>query len=183
MHDAAPAVIPLPDGTEVRMRGSADRIDQCADGRLVVTDHKTGSATPYRDISDADPTGGGSKLQLPAYAAAALLHAGLDRNTPVIAEYGFMGREDFKRISTTVGPHNWPVVGATLQHIVNGIRSGLFVARPEKSQFRLTFTPCEYCDPDHLGTADAWRRFVHKAADPRVAALLGLQTEPEVDHG
>jgi ATP-dependent helicase/DNAse subunit B len=39
LHDAPPAVIQLPDGTEVRMRGSADRIDQCADGRLVVTDH------------------------------------------------------------------------------------------------------------------------------------------------
>ena len=180
MYESPPAVIQLPDGTEVRLRGSADRIDQCADGRLVVTDHKTGSAAPYRDISDADPTGGGSKLQLPAYAAAALLHAGLDRDTPVVAEYGFMGREGFKRISTTIGPQNWPVVGAVLQHIVNGIRSGLFVARPEKSQFRLTFTPCEYCDPDHLGTADAWRRFSHKSADPRVIALLGLSVDTDV---
>jgi RecB family exonuclease len=179
MYESPPAVIQLPDGTEVRLRGSADRIDQCADGRLVVTDHKTGSAIPYRDISDTDPTGGGSKLQLPAYAAAALLHAGLDRDTPVIAEYGFMGRESFKRISTTISPQNWPIVGAVLQHIVNGIRSGLFVARPEKSQFRLTFTPCEYCDPDHLGTAEAWRRFSHKSADPRVIALLGLQLESE----
>lgn len=179
--DQPPATIPLTDGRALHLRGSVDRIDRCADGRLVVTDHKTGSASPYRDISDLDPTGGGSKFQLPAYAAAALVRTGEPATTPVVAEYGFMAREQFRRVGATVGPHNWPAVSAALQHVVDGIESGLFVALPQRSQFRLSFVPCEYCDPDHLGTAEAWRRFVHKLADPRVTALLGLDEPGEGD--
>ncbi len=177
--DVAPATIRLTDGSEVRLRGSVDRIDRCADGRLVVTDHKTGSAGSYRDITDDDPTADGTKLQLPAYAAAALSLTGLPASTPVIAEYGFLGREHFRRVGTEVGPRNWAQVASALERILTGIRSGLFVAVPEKSQFRLSFTPCEWCDPDHLGTAEEWRRFERKSADPRVRALLRLDGATE----
>ncbi len=173
---AEPAVIELRDGTPVRLSGSVDRIDRCADGSLVVTDHKTGSASSFRDITDTDPTAGGTKLQLPAYAAAALQLTGLTQQTPVIAEYGFMGREHFKRVTSVVGPQNWPEVSDAFERILAGIRSGLFVALPEKSQFRLSFTKCEYCDPDHLGTSELWTEFERKLADPRVTALLGLDT-------
>lgn len=181
--DIAPAALTLTDGTVVRLRGSVDRIDRCADGRMVVTDHKTGSSTSYRDITDLDPTAGGSKLQLPAYAAAALA---LDAEggtaegdttlvgRPVIAEYGFFGKGKYARVTATIDANAWPQVTSALQHIVDGIRSGVFVARPEKSQFRLSFVPCEYCDPDHLGTAERWTQFERKLADPRVAALLGI---------
>ena len=171
--DAPPAVIELADGTEVQLRGSVDRIDRCADGSLVVTDHKTGGAGSYKDITDLDPTAGGTKLQLPAYAAAALAMAGESAGTPVIAEYGFFGKADFKRITCRIGTQAWPQVATQLQRILDGIRSGVFVARPEKSQFRLSFVPCEYCDPDHLGTAERWSEFERKLADPRVAGLLG----------
>ncbi len=170
---APPAVIQLADGTGVQLRGSVDRIDRCGDGSLVVTDHKTGSAGSFRDITDLDPTAGGTKLQLPAYAAAALAMAGEDARTPVIAEYGFFGKADFKRVTCRIGTEAWPQVATALQRILDGIRSGVFVARPEKSQFRLSFVPCEYCDPDHLGTAERWSEFERKAADPRVADLLG----------
>ena len=175
--DTAPAVITLADGTEVAMRGSVDRIDRCADGSLVVTDHKTGSSRTYSDISDADPTAGGTKFQLPAYAAAALGIAGEPLTTPVIAEYGFFGREKYNRVTCTIGPSSWLAVTSTLQHVLEGIRSGVFVARPEKSQFRLGFVQCEYCDPDHLGTAERWEEFERKQADPRVAALFGIADE------
>lgn len=176
--DASPAVITLADGTEVSLRGSVDRIDRCADGSLVVTDHKTGSATSYRDITDVDPTAGGTKFQMPAYAAAALAlvrgdTASAGHDTPVIAEYSFFGRSDYQRVTCTIGPDAWPQVTNALDRIMQGIRSGVFVARPEKSQFRLSFVPCEYCDPDHLGTAERWSQFERKLADPRVAALLG----------
>lgn len=180
--DTTSATITLPDGTQVALRGSVDRIDRCADGSLVVTDHKTGGAGSYRDITDADPTAGGTKFQLPAYAAAALGITDEPRSTPVIAEYGFFGREDFRRVSCTIGPEAWPQVTGALQHILDGIRSGVFVARPEKSQFRLSFVPCEYCDPDHLGTAERWTEFERKLADPRVVALFG-QAEEEPSNG
>lgn len=175
--DGSPALITLADGTQVSLRGSVDRIDRCADGSLVVTDHKTGSASSYRDITDADPTAGGTKFQLPAYAAAALALVGDETtaaDTAVIAEYGFFGRGDYQRVTCTIDPDAWPQVTTALERILHGIRSGVFVARPEKSQFRLSFVPCEYCDPDHLGTAERWSQFERKLADPRVAALLGI---------
>jgi hypothetical protein len=182
--DGPPALTALADGSMLRWRGQVDRIDRCADGRLVVTDHKTGRATGYRAITDDDPTAGGTKVQLPAYAAAALAYAEEPNTTPVIAEYGFFGKAKYQRTTVQIGPKSWPQVQRAIEHIISGIRSGLFVARPEKSQFKLSFTPCEYCDPDHLGTADAWRRFERKLADPRVAALLGLASadrEGDVD--
>jgi ATP-dependent helicase/nuclease subunit B len=179
--DTASAVITLPGGTQVALRGSVDRIDRCADGSLVVTDHKTGGSRSYRDITDDDPTAGGTKFQLPAYAAAALGITGEPLTTPVIAEYGFFGKESYERVTCTIGPSSWPTVTGMLQHILDGIRSGVFVARPDKSQFRLSFVPCEYCDPDHLGTAERWEEFERKQADPRVAALLGLTTEDATD--
>ena len=168
-----PAVIELPDGTVVRLAGSVDRIDRCDDGTLVVTDHKTGGADSFRDITDTDPTAGGTKLQLPAYAAAAVAFAGAGAIPPVVAEYAFLGKADYKRVTSHIGESAWPKVYDALQHVLDGIRSGVFVARPEKSQFRLSFVPCEYCDPDHLGTAERWTQFERKLADPRVAGLLG----------
>jgi len=180
--DVPPAELTLNDGTVVRMRGSVDRIDRCADGSLVVTDHKTGRPAGFTDITNLDPTAGGTKLQLPAYAAAALaLDAeqlgGAEREPSVIAEYGFFGKGDYSRVTATIGAEAWQQVTTTLQHIVDGIRSGVFVARPEKSQFRLSFVSCEYCDPDHLGTAERWTQFERKLADPRVAALFGIAFE------
>ena len=31
---------------------------------------------------------------------------------------------------------------------------------------------CEYCDPDHLGTAERFEELVRKSADPRLAAFF-----------
>jgi len=171
-----PAEIPLADGTVLLFRGSVDRIDRCADGRLVVTDHKTGSSGHYRDISDADPTAGGTRFQLPAYAAAARALVGLPAHAPVLAEYGFLATGNYARVGCTVDGANLPVVQERLGQVVDGIRSALFVGRPEKAQYRLSFVRCPYCDPDGLGTADRWAEFERKVHDPRVAALLGLDT-------
>jgi len=182
--DVPPAELTLDDGTIVRLRGSVDRIDRCADGSVVVTDHKTGRPEGFRDITSVDPTAGGTKLQLPAYAAAALAldaqELGEARGEPaVIAEYGFFGKGKYSRVTATIGAAAWPKVNAELQHIIDGMRSGVFVARPEKSQFRLSFVTCEYCDPDHLGTAERWTQFERKLADPRVAALFGIGDETD----
>jgi len=168
-----PAAITLPDGSELRLRGTIDRIDRCADGTLVVTDHKTGKADSFRDVSDADPTAGGTKLQLPAYGAAALAIAGLPPGSPVHAEYGFLAVGNYTRKGADLTPETWQSVGVVLQRIAAGIRSGLFVARPEKSQFRLSYVSCEYCDPDHLGTAELWGEFERKQSDPCLTSVLG----------
>ena len=169
-HDAA--VIRLADGTEVRMRGSIDRIDQCADGSLVVTDHKTGRAKKYRGISDDDPTLGGTKFQLAGYAAAALALTDAPAGTSVLAEYSFFANEKHDRVTARIDAASWAPIAAELARVVGHIRSGLFVALPEKSQFRRSWVSCPYCDPDHLGTAEKWTEFERKARDPRVAELI-----------
>ncbi len=172
--DDAPAAITLPHGTELRLRGTVDRIDICSDGVLVVTDHKTGGSSSYKEVSDDDPTAGGSKLQLPAYGVAALALAGQPPRSEVRAEYGFLGTGKYERIGAVLTPQVWDQVGVVLQHISEGIQSGLFIALPEKSQFRISgYNPCEYCDPDHLGTAEVWAEFDRKQRDPRLVAVLG----------
>ncbi len=176
--EVAPAELRLADGVIVRLRGSVDRIDRCRDGSFVVTDHKTGKPDSFRGITSADPTAAGTKLQLPAYAAAALAREasiGATGHRPaVMAEYGFFGKGKYARVTATIDDDSWPQVTDALQHIIEGIRSGVFVARPEKSQFRVGYVKCEYCDPDHLGTAERWTEFERKQADPRVIALLRL---------
>ena len=175
------ATIDLGDGTALRFRGSIDRVDRCADGRLVVTDHKTGSDSHYRDITEADPTAGGSRLQLVVYAAAARAVTDVGPDTPVLAEYSFLGRGGFKRIGVTMDASNQPAAQAAVAGIVHGIRSRLFVALPEKAQYQLSWVRCPWCDPDGLGTAERWQEFERKQADPRVAALLGLDTDAATD--
>ena len=178
--DDSPVNIALPDGSELHLRGTVDRIDRLADGTLVVTDHKTGKSDRFKDVSDADPTAGGSKLQLPAYGAAALAMNGLAAGSPVHAEYGFLARGGYERIGAAFTEQTWQSVGDVLQTITEGIRSGLFIARPEKSQFRLAgYVSCEYCDPDHLGTAELWAEFERKQHDPRLLPVLGVVENDE----
>ena len=64
--------LPLPDGRRIAVAGFVDRIDQSADGGLYVMDHKSGNPKYYGSITADDPTQGGTKFQLPIYAAAAL---------------------------------------------------------------------------------------------------------------
>lgn len=173
--DDLPVTIALPDGSELRLRGTIDRIDRCTDGSLVVTDHKTGKADSFKDVSDADPTAGGSKLQLPAYGAAALALNGLAPGSRVHAEYGFLARGQYRRIGAAFNEQAWQRVGDELQTIATGIRSGLFISLPAKSQFRFAgYASCEYCDPDHLGTAELWSEFDRKQHDPVLLPVLGM---------
>ena len=178
MQGAEPAVIPLPTGEQLRLRGSADRIDRCADGTLVVTDHKTGSDKPYKSIGTDDPTASGTKFQLAGYAAAALAEFGPEgERVPVLAEYGFLAKGGHQRIGAVIDEAAWPDIARQLAALLAQIRTGLFFARPEKSQFRRSFVTCPYCDPDGLGTAERWTEFERKQHDPRTAVLLGVDTE------
>lgn len=175
----APAAVRLADGRVLAMRGKVDRIDRSGDGSLVVVDHKTGSAYSYAKLGAADPTAGGTKVQLPAYAAAALAATGAAGTGRVRAEYSFTERGDYKRIGYELTESVWDLVGAHLQRIVDGIEAGIFVPLPAKPAF-LPFTPCEYCDPDHLGTAHIWNEHVVKRADPRLRAALAIADDHAV---
>ncbi|AFR49078.1 PD-(D/E)XK nuclease family protein [Gordonia sp. KTR9] len=52
----------------IRFRGKIDRIDTHLDGRVRITDYKTGKVDKkYNEISVDTPTGGGKQFQLPVY--------------------------------------------------------------------------------------------------------------------
>lgn len=66
----SPLTFDLGDAT-ISFAGSIDRIDQHRDGRIRVTDYKTGQAKFYKDITEATPTNSGKQFQLPTYGVFA----------------------------------------------------------------------------------------------------------------
>ena len=187
---ASPAVtVDLPDGRRLAVRGQVDRLDRWADGRLVVTDHKTGKADGFAKLDASNPTLDGSVFQLPVYAAAALAHVAAgdhdeqssDGNTPVVrAEYSMFERGKYKRIGIDFDDQVWANVDAHLARVVDGIEAGWFPQVPERPGFRM-FVGCQYCEPDGLGTADAFERWGHKQHDPRIAQWFGVTEGNDAD--
>jgi hypothetical protein len=165
--DDDPVAIALPDGRKITFRGQIDRIDELPDGTLMVTDHKTGRADDYTCLTDDDPTVGGTRFQLPVYAAAARVL--LRRpDAPVRAEYAFFAKGNFRRIGITLDDKAFERVGEDLAHVVAGIESGVFPNLPDQPGWQ-PFVSCEYCQPDRLGTAERWAEWTRKRHDPRLA--------------
>jgi hypothetical protein len=171
--DTAPVEIVLADGRRVAFQGQLDRVDRLPDGTLVVIDHKTGSATSYRGFSDDDPTVGGTRFQLPVYAAAARALLA-EPDTPVRAEYGFFAKGNFKRYGITIDERTWPRVDADLSLVLDGIEGGVFPAKPDLPGYQ-HFVACEYCQPDHLGTGERWPEWERKRHDERLARWFAVE--------
>ncbi len=163
----APVELDLPDGRRLRFIGQIDRVDELPDGSLVVTDHKTGRADPFAQLSAATPTMGATRFQLPVYAAAAASLLGRP-NAVVRAEYAFFDKANFQRIGFTFDDAIRKQVAEDLALVVDGIEAGFFPARPEPPAWR-RFVACEYCEPDALGTAVRWPEWERKRHDPRLA--------------
>lgn len=161
------ATIELPDGRQIELKGSIDRVDRCTDGSLVVTDHKSGSSDAFKDMTPDDPTAGSTLFQLPAYAAAARAAFG-DPTTPVLAEYGLFAKGKYLRPGFPMTPDVDDRVREALGSVIAGIEGGFYPHRPEPPGWRL-FVRCEYCEPDHLGTAERWDEWTRKQHDPRLA--------------
>ncbi|WP_412741997.1 PD-(D/E)XK nuclease family protein [Krasilnikovia sp. MM14-A1004] len=172
MRGTPPVPIPLADGRVVRMRGSADRIDQAGDA-LVVVDYKTGSARSYAKLNQDDPTASGTKLQLPAYAHAARAALNIS-GAAVTAEYWFLRSDVRKRVSITLTERAEQAYAETVTVIVDGIAGGLFPHRPPADDGWGGYIECAYCDPDTLGAADLRARWARKQSDPRLAAYLAV---------
>ncbi|MDJ0768254.1 MAG: PD-(D/E)XK nuclease family protein [Ilumatobacter sp.] len=164
--DDGTVTLPLAGGGRLAVRGDIDRVDRTERGELVVVDHKTGSARTYAGIADDDPTAGGTRFQLPVYAAGARAIAGAE--LPVRAEYSFFAREKYKRIGYALDDEVWASVAHDLGEAVAGIESGLFPNRPDVPGFQL-FVSCHYCQPDALGTSERWPEWERKRHDPRGA--------------
>ena len=165
------ASIGLPDGRRIRLKGSIDRVDRTRDGRLVVTDHKSGGKDKFKDLTADDPTVGGTLFQLPSYAAAARARFG-DATTPVHAEYGLLRKGDYARPGFAMSADVDARVSEALALVVAGIETGFFPNRPERPGWRF-FIGCRYCEPDGLGTAERWAEWERKHHDPRLAPWFG----------
>jgi RecB family exonuclease len=170
-----PLTYRLPDGTEIRLCGTIDRIDLSPDGRHArILDYKTGRV---RSPRTPDRLGRGRALQLPIYrlAAEALLPAG--GREPAVDEaqyYHVIGPDAGARIRFTQG--GWDARRAdfdrVLQLIVDGIRAGRFFQRPSTCAPR---GPCAFdlaCGAERARWAEA------KRADPAVAAHEALEDIP-----
>jgi RecB family exonuclease len=170
--------IPLGDGRTLRMRGKIDRIDRVPDGRLVVTDYKSGKPDAYSAL-DKDPCDRGQRLQLPVYALAARAAFGSD-DTTVCSEYWFTSRRgQFKRIGYLVDDHVLEQTRTALRTAVDGISRGMFLARP-KGKGNVVYD-CPGCDPDGLGehgVADGWRRKGGAPEPTALRSLLGEEVRP-----
>lgn len=169
---ADPVPFPLGDGRVVPIRGKADRVDEAADGTLHVVDYKTGSATPYGDLSAEDPHHAGTHLQLAVYALAARLAQRSDAS--VDASYWFISTKGkFKRLGYVVDDDVLARVGEAMHTIVTGIEAGVFSPYP-KPPTTSPFPDCQYCDPDDLGTTELLRHWNRKKDDSALAAYLDL---------
>ncbi|HKC26660.1 MAG TPA: PD-(D/E)XK nuclease family protein [Jatrophihabitans sp.] len=171
-----PVEIPVPGG-RVRMRGSADKVDQAADGTIIVTDIKTGSDSSYLGITQDDPTAGGSKLQLPVYAYAARERFGR-ASSPVEAEYWFVRKSRGRRIAVELDSELEQAYARTLAVLVRSIAAGLFPARTPDGPDYGTRVWCEYCNPDGVGYGDGRDRWERKRSDPVLRDYVAL-VEPE----
>jgi len=169
------ASIELPDGRRMRLKGSVDRVDRMRDGRLVVTDHKSGGKDKFKDMTVEDPTVGGSLFQLPSYAAAARARFG-NTDTPVYAEYGLLRKGEYARPGFPMSPEVDARVSEALAQVVAGIETGFFPNRPERPGWRF-YVGCHYCEPDGLGTAERWAEWERKHHDPRLAPWFGIDEE------
>jgi hypothetical protein len=171
--DGAPPVeVALPSGRALSFRGSADRIDERADGSFVVVDYKTGSTRGYEKLTPDEPDRGGTRLQLVVYAFAARARVGAPA-ARVRSEYWFVSeRGGFVRRGYDVDDGVATRVTGTLGTIVAGIERGLFTPHPIEDWG--PFVSCPWCDPDGLGVSELRRQWERKRSDPAVAPYADL---------
>lgn len=168
---AEPLRLALADGRTLSFQGVADRVDQAADGRLVVLDYKTGK-DGYGRLGD-DPVLGGTTLQLGIYAEAAKAHLGGDQvearywmtsTKGGFAQRGYLWTEE--RRSRFLG---------VVEAIVDGIESGTFPGRPGAfNSYFGTHDNCRTCDFDRVCPRNRDDHQEAKAGAPELSLLARL---------
>ncbi len=155
--------IPEQDYGGIRLRGIVDRIDLTPDGRHAwVLDYKTGSLRPYEGMTEDDPLGSGTKLQLPVCRFA------IPEAESVEAFYWFIsaaGNYEKRQFNPTT--ENMTRFEETLRSVLAGVRAGAFPAVPgeEDSRPGRSFENCAYCDFARLCSTRRADEFESKRGD------------------
>jgi hypothetical protein len=178
---APPLAVDLGDGRTILLSGQADRVD-AGDGSVVVWDYKYAGTTEYEGLdtdeaNGGDPLGGGTKVQLVAYAMAAAESRGLPDDAEVHAWYWFLKPPHTNhRAGYPVGPRLRERFRQVLRVLADGIAAGHFPARPgEHLYHRGNFAHCAWCEFDAIcprDRDDEWDRArEHEPLAPLVALL------------
>ena len=175
-----PAVLTLPDGTQVSFRGKIDRVDaDSARSRALVLDYKTGGSYSYRNLKD-DPIDRGQRLQLAIYSLAA--RQALGERADVSAAYWFV-TSGGKFELVPAQPVNIEDEGVMerfsegISTIVGGIRQGLFPANPgpgDPDNSNNRQTNCRFCDFKTLCPSRRDVQWQFKSRAPQLSDYLQL---------
>jgi ATP-dependent helicase/nuclease subunit B len=159
-HLQEPLAIDLGEGRVLRVQGKIDRIDERADGALMLRDYKTGRAP--RD--DNQVFKGGRQLQIPFYVLAAARIFPEAKVEHAFLDYVDGGRPiAFDPVRTSGEPFL-----ELLRTLTGAIAAGRFVQEPGACRF------CDFkaaCGPQPL--LELRRRF--KLGDPQLGAYLRLR--------
>jgi ATP-dependent helicase/nuclease subunit B len=148
------ATYALPDGTGIRIHGRMDRVDQRADGTLVVVDYKTGSDARYR--KKKVPFHGGRQIQPAIYAEAA---AQLFGAQSVGFEYHFP-TDRGKNEVVDYKPHELAGAREIVADVIAQVKTGAFIPTYESDD-------CRYCEYLAMcrGSVDEYEKVKSPPAD------------------
>ncbi|MBK9611312.1 MAG: PD-(D/E)XK nuclease family protein [Dehalococcoidia bacterium] len=169
-----PAGLQLANGGTLLFRGKADRIDAGVDGRLVITDYKTGRSSTYKDLKPENPLAGGQFLQLPVYALAFRE----DSAPPVTASYWFISESSaFERKPVVLDDRTYANLSGVVTTLVETMSNGYFPAVPgsETRPYGVPWENCRYCPYDAVcPSANRTEIWAEVKGDPGLAAFAGL---------
>jgi ATP-dependent helicase/nuclease subunit B len=174
--DGAPPVeLALPDGRTLAFRGRIDRIDRAEDGRLLVSDYKTGNGKRFEHLED-DPVLAGRTLQLALYAEAARRRYGVDE---VDTHYWMVDPEaGYRRLGYPWTAERRARFTDVVTAIVDGIEGGVFNAVPgEWDGWRRTNQNCVHCTFNGVCGSDRGEQAEAKHGAPPLAVRSRLEAE------
>ena len=181
--DQDAVAVTLRPGRTVRFRGRVDRVDHSRDGRLLVTDYKTGKADDYKDLDEHsgnwDPVLRGTKLQLPVYGLAARDHID-DPDTPVRSQYWFVtSDQQFNTSGYWLTDRVMDRFRTVVDTITKGIEGGVFCDRPQPDRTEGPYSQyCDYCNADRLGTQERRRGWENMQEQVELADYRHLAESP-----
>ncbi len=171
---AEAAVITIPDGRRIALRGFVDRIDQRSDGVPVVLDYKTGRSAAQRDF-DRDPVRGGKSLQLGVYAEAVQQHY---EKAEAEAYYWYISAKgEFKTVGYPWTSDRRKRFVDAVDTIVHGIEHGDFPPNPGDVAHNLgSFENCGYCPFDRICAVDRDQEFEEAVNSGQLVRYVAMHT-------